>query len=218
MTRIVVAIVIAFAWLDGYAQSSLPPCPTDTSVVWTDCFGTYNFPDFGSYTGEFENDQYHGTGSFVFEGFKYVGSFRQGRRFGQGSLISAKGYTIVEGRWLDDVTVDVNGTRWVHTASSVDGLTHWFISSESIKQEGALRRAWTTVSYPAPRDNKTLSQKVLYKFDCSDERTILLTATSYSGAFGFGNALSQSDEGKWNYVSPNSVMSIVMKYVCDYKL
>jgi len=96
VNRILFAFLLAAAWIDGHAQSSLPPCPTDTSVVWTNCFGTF--------TNE--------------SGIQYVGGFKNDARYGQGSLISAKGYTLVEGFWWDNTSVDVDGLQWKYVSAN----------------------------------------------------------------------------------------------------
>jgi hypothetical protein len=59
--------------LTAAAQSALPPCPTDVSVRWHQCFGT--FSDKGEkYVGEFRNGLRHGRGAYTFaNGVRFVG-------------------------------------------------------------------------------------------------------------------------------------------------
>ena len=67
----------------GWAQSRLPQCPGDTKVVWTDCFGTYTFPDGQKYVGEWRDNQRHGRGAETFpDGRKDVGEFRHSKFVG----------------------------------------------------------------------------------------------------------------------------------------
>jgi hypothetical protein len=62
MHRILFAVLLAAASLDGHAQSSLPPCPTDTTVPWTNCFGTLTLPNGDKYAGEFRDNKMQGEG------------------------------------------------------------------------------------------------------------------------------------------------------------
>jgi S1-C subfamily serine protease len=77
------------------AQSVLPPCPTDVSVRWHQCFGT--FADKSErYVGEFRNDRYHGQGTYYFpSGATYAGEFRDGVRHGRGAYTFANGVKFV---------------------------------------------------------------------------------------------------------------------------
>ena len=78
------------------AQSKLPPCPSDKSEVWTDCFGTRTDSFTGTiYAGEWEADGWKGQGTLLsssrweFNGYKYVGQFDHNRYHGQGTLFDA---------------------------------------------------------------------------------------------------------------------------------
>ncbi|MBM3339267.1 MAG: hypothetical protein FJY62_04665 [Betaproteobacteria bacterium] len=194
MSRILFAFLLAAAWIDGHAQSSLPPCPTDTSVVWTNCFGTYT----------------------VEIGVQYVGGFKNDERYGQGSLISAKDYTLVEGFWRDDNSVDVDGLQW-KAVSATDKL-YYFVLSQSIKQDGAFRRAWLMRAYKQPvKEYRWLSARELWRVDCGNERSQMVSASVFSGSWGSGQILNTFDESNWDYVEPGTAFSDVMKYVCDYK-
>jgi hypothetical protein len=219
MIRLVIVLLLATAWLDGHTQSSLLPCPEDASSNRTNCFGTLTFPSGEQYVGEFRDGKFNGEGTYTYsDGQKYVGSFRNNNFFGQGTLISPKGYTIVEGIWRD-LTVSKAGTQWTLVTSTLDGSDTYFVLPQSIRKDGALRRAWLLVAYgsPQPRNNG-LSRKALYQFDCLNERSLLKTSTTYGGVFGDGEVLDSLDEGRWTYVTPDSVFSFVSKYVCGYKL
>lgn len=78
--------------LAGWAQSSLPPCPADTRVNWHRCHGTFTGTDGERYTGEWQDDKFHGRGVYTFpSGERYVGEFRGGRRNGQGTWTHPNG-------------------------------------------------------------------------------------------------------------------------------
>lgn len=219
ISRIFLALLLAAAWLDGHAQSSLPPCPTGTSSEWTDCLGTYAFSNGDRYTGEYKNGKHDGLGTYTWaNGVKHIGLFRNGSKHGLGSLISRKGYTLVEGAWLED-DVYLGDMPWRYVAVSTDGTDHHFVLTQSIRQDGALRRAWimTALSEPHQR-GKWRSVRALIKFDCDDERYLSVTQTAWSGAFGTGEESASLGESNWEYVAPGTTMSPILKHVCNYKL
>ncbi|MFM7255764.1 MAG: hypothetical protein ACKO3C_08965, partial [Betaproteobacteria bacterium] len=77
------ALVPLLAW----AQSSLPPCPSDVKARWHNCFGTITHPNGEKYIGEFRDDKYHGQGTYTFpDGRKYVGEVRDGKAHGQATF------------------------------------------------------------------------------------------------------------------------------------
>ncbi len=90
--------MLLFSATEGF---SLPSCPTDTGVVWTDCFGTYTFADGDKYVGEWRDDKRNGQGTATYaDGGKYVGEWRDNKRHGQGTYTYADG-RIEEGIWKD---------------------------------------------------------------------------------------------------------------------
>jgi hypothetical protein len=219
MYRAFCVLLLAIAWLDAPAQSALPPCPSDISVVWTNCFGTYTQSDGSRYVGEFDEDMYHGNGSLILSsGEKFVGRYLKGRRSGKGTSISSKGHVFVEGIWIDDFTVLVGSSLWRIASYALDGSNEYWVLSDSIRDDGAVRRVWVmaTNAAPDPKD-KALSSRLLVNFACIDERYSIVTASRFSGSFGSGDILSSYDGGKWDYVAPDTVFSFVMKYVCEYK-
>ena len=70
---------------------ALPNCPSDTSVRWHNCFGTYAF-DGDQYVGEWKDNLFHGQGTYTYaSGDKYVGEFKDGLRNGRGTYTFADG-------------------------------------------------------------------------------------------------------------------------------
>ena len=55
--------VLLFSATEGFA---LPSCPTDTRVFWTDCFGTFTFPNGDKYVGEWRDDSFNGQGTYTY--------------------------------------------------------------------------------------------------------------------------------------------------------
>ena len=52
------ALIISLLFLYGTSgfASDLQKCPSDTTVVWTECFGTYEYDSGAKFVGEFKND------------------------------------------------------------------------------------------------------------------------------------------------------------------
>ena len=198
MHRFLFAILVVFVWLDAHAQSSLPPCPTVKSAVWTNCFGEIQLSDGTRYAGEWKGNKYHGEGTYRYSnGATYIGMYRVGKPFGQGSWISPEGHTLVEGVWTDDVTVETAGGQWRYAAESNDNV--WFVLTRSVKNEGAFRRAWIMrADFKPSATTRALSSRSLEKFDCVNERSQPMTTTAHSGPFGSGDTLyTAASEGRW---------------------
>jgi hypothetical protein len=217
MIRIVISILIAVTWLDTHAQSSLPPCPDDTSVTWKYCFGTLTLTNGDEYVGEFLDGKFHGHGTYTFsDGGKHVGKFGTNLKSGQGALISKKGYLIAEGMWREN---DVETTGGVWRLIGGGASTHWFVLTESIQQEGDFRLVWVMYADEQPVEKTGhISARSLLKFDCSKKREQRLDTTFFSRSFGAGDVLFRYQSEKWDYIAPGTIIESAMKYVCDYKL
>ena len=103
MTRIVFVLLLAAAWLDAHAQSSLPPCPESNKAIWTNCFGFYEYANGIRYVGEFRRGKRNGQGTNTWtDGSKYVGEFQNDKFHGQGTLYNANGTVFSSGMWRND--------------------------------------------------------------------------------------------------------------------
>ena len=88
MKRIIIILLISLA---GSAYA-LPNCPSDQSVRWHNCFGTYTWDAGEKYVGEFNDDEFHGQGTYTYaRGDKYVGEHKDGEKHGQGTYTYASG-------------------------------------------------------------------------------------------------------------------------------
>ena len=86
---------------DAAAQSRLPPCQGERSVIWHNCFGTYTWAPGRKYVGEFKDNKYNGQGTLTdADGNKYVGEHKGGQPDGQGTFTYADGSKYV-GEWKD---------------------------------------------------------------------------------------------------------------------
>ena len=95
-------ILLAGMTIGAHAQSKLPPCPTDQTKAYDNCFGIFIFPSGGRYVGEFKDDKRNGQGTYIFpSGGKYVGEFKDDKINGQGTHIFSNGEKYV-GEFKDD--------------------------------------------------------------------------------------------------------------------
>jgi len=102
-------VAYAGTFKDNIAQADLTQkgCPREVSANWTNCIGTYRFPDGNVYRGEFAHGLPEGIGMlqvnaaaspedaqvrFPLPGV-YVGQFKDGKLSGQGAVVmSGAGY------------------------------------------------------------------------------------------------------------------------------
>ena len=81
---------------------ALPDCPSNSSVRWNNCFGTYTFDNGDKYVGEWKDNKRHGQGTYTYaNGAKYVGEFKDNKYHGQGTFTFASGAKYV-GEFKDD--------------------------------------------------------------------------------------------------------------------
>jgi hypothetical protein len=105
MERLLTILCIPAVLLLGSTEGwSLPACEGDSlhTSAWTNCFGTYTFPDGEKYVGEWKDDKYHGQGTYTYvDGREYVGGYKDGKLHGQGTYAHPDGDKYV-GEWEDD--------------------------------------------------------------------------------------------------------------------
>ena len=86
----------------------------DSDLSWSDCLGSYTFPDGTKYEGEWRDNKPNGQGTFTEsdnnqnmktftypDGATYIGQYKNNKREGQGSIIFIHGDKYV-GQWKDD--------------------------------------------------------------------------------------------------------------------
>ena len=100
------------------AASKLPQCPTDQSVPFNNCYGTWSNGQF-TYTGEWKDDKQDGWGQSVFiTGDSYIGEFKAGKRNGHGTFVTSSGEKFV-GEFVDDA-LNGKGTQYDAAGNVVD--------------------------------------------------------------------------------------------------
>jgi hypothetical protein len=123
MNRLFAALLLATAWLDAHAQSSLRPCPMPFSTTtWTNCFGTVTWGNGSKYVGEWRDDKYHGQGAYTYaDGSKYVGEYRDDKRNGLGIEYAKNGEVQESGMWRNNLlerSFPIDTARFPFSASS----------------------------------------------------------------------------------------------------
>ena len=114
-TSIKIGLVIVALFGGVAGASDLPDCPSDTNVLWHNCFGTYEWISGNKYVGEWRDNKRTGQGTFTYSpngesaGHKYVGEWKDDDYNGQGTYTHADG-TVEEGTWKDD---ELNGQATV---------------------------------------------------------------------------------------------------------
>ena len=94
-------IILLSTFFFSISIHALPDCPSDTSVRWNNCFGTYTHFNGDKYVGDFKDDKLHGKGTLIFfNGDKYVGEFKHSLFHGQGTYTYDNGDKYV-GEWND---------------------------------------------------------------------------------------------------------------------
>ena len=71
--------------MDGWTQSSLPPCPNGAKAYRHNCFGSFTFPDGRKYVGEFKDDEPNGQGIE----YKADGTVTASGSWSNGKLVSS---------------------------------------------------------------------------------------------------------------------------------
>lgn len=70
-----------------FSQVVVTPCPTDTKQIWSQCSGVIE-KEGNTYSGEFQNNLFHGKGMYVFKGGDYYnGQFKEGVPHGWGVYV-----------------------------------------------------------------------------------------------------------------------------------
>ena len=111
--------IILSTFFFSISVHALPNCPSDTSVRWDNCFGTYTFANGDKYVGEWKDDKKYGQGTYTFaNGDKYVGEWKDDKRHGQGTSTYANVDKYV-GEFKDDkshgqgTSTYANGDKYV---------------------------------------------------------------------------------------------------------
>ncbi|MBU6482081.1 MAG: hypothetical protein KGS09_16215 [Nitrospirae bacterium] len=113
--------------------------------------------------------------------------------------------------------------EWVAIGSteSAGGFTV-YLNHDTIVRKGDLVKMWALYDYNTTQtkaSNMYFSSEMQSEYDCTEERTRLLSFVEFSGKMGSGNVVSSgSDEtNRWISVPPGSVGQALWKIACSKK-
>jgi len=121
-------IILLSTFFFSISVHALPDCPSDTSVRWNNCFGTYTFTSGNKYVGEWKDDKKHGQGTFTFaNGEKYVGEYKDNNRHGQGT------YTFTDGaKYVGEFNDGKKHGQGTYTYANGKRLVGYFMNDQYI--------------------------------------------------------------------------------------
>ena len=94
----ILCIPAALLLLSSTEGWSLPPCKGSVST-WSNCFSAYTFPDGVKYVGEWKDGLPYGQGTLIADGHKYSGGGKNGKPHGYGAYTYDDG-TVKKGMWV----------------------------------------------------------------------------------------------------------------------
>ena len=120
--------IILSTFFFSISVHALPNCPSDTSVRWDNCFGTYTFANGDKYVGEWKDDKKYGQGTYTFaNGDKYVGEWKDDKRHGQGTSTYANG-----DKYVGEFKDDKKHGQGTYTYANGKRLVGYFMNGEYI--------------------------------------------------------------------------------------
>jgi len=93
-----------------------------------------------------------------------------------------------------------------------------YIDPTTIRKNGNMRLVWELQNLAVRHKDGELSRRGRVEYDCIKERFRFISVTGHSGPDASGEVLVQStsdDTFPWNDIPPRTVVSAMLKYVCD---
>ena len=145
-----------------YAQNSKhPPCPSDQTENYHDCYGTYVFANGDTYVGEYKDNKYYGQGTYTYaNGDKYVGEYKKGKQSGQGTTFFTSGAKYI-GEYKDDKWYGQGTYYWADGRKDVgifendklNGYAITYHADGSMKQQGIFKDDKFLYAQNSPSNN-----------------------------------------------------------------
>ena len=88
--------------------------------------------------------------------------------------------------------------EWVKVSDTDVAIV--YIDPSTIRKDGNLRRVWGITDLKRRDMNGEMSRRVLYEYDCKEERFRILSMTGHAGPMANGKVVSEVNNasGKWN--------------------
>ncbi|HYA21521.1 MAG TPA: surface-adhesin E family protein [Burkholderiales bacterium] len=110
--------------------------------------------------------------------------------------------------------------EWVRVASFEKYIA--YVDPTTISGSGTMVKMWSLLDYKTTQESPSgkvyLSGTILHEYDCQGERFRTLSYSLYTGPMGLGDAIfTDSGEGKWNPVHPETAGEYSWKFACGKK-
>ena len=93
----------------------------------------------------------------------------------------------------------------------------YYIDPTTIRKNGNMRLSWELQNLAVRHKDGELSRRSRQEYDCIKERFRFISFSTHSGPDASGVVLMNSinDTFPWNDVPPRTIVSAMLKYVCD---
>jgi hypothetical protein len=116
---------------------------------------------------------------------------------------------LITGLLLAVLVSTVAQAEWSYVTENI------YLDYSTIKKTKNGYRAWRLSDYTKVNELGA-SAKILYEYNCIEERSRILQMHTYSGHMGKGRIVVTDDLiEKWEYVIPGSVGEFILKMVCN---
>lgn len=108
---------------------------------------------------------------------------------------------------------------WEKVAESEDSGFVFYMDFGTLRftGAGAVRRIWTMYDRLKPSSNAGLSTKILFEFDCQEERSRPLQVQAYKEHRGSGSLIPSGSgpvSQDWEYISPETIRAKLLALAC----
>ena len=91
----------------------------------------------------------------------------------------------------------------------------YYLDPESIRVNGHLRRVWSLMNWKKPTGKGELSRRLLFEYDCTEERYRVLSWSWFTDGMATGTQFSgKSSAVEWQYIPPGDFHGNILKAVC----
>ncbi len=108
--------------------------------------------------------------------------------------------------------------EWMRVIEIDEGMTA-YVDPDTIRRKGELVQMWVLFDHKTVQTvagKSYLSSRVQEQYDCTDERTRILSITWFTSNMGTGDiSFHQDDKGMWQPVPPGSGFHALWTFVCS---
>ncbi len=118
----------------------------------------------------------------------------------------------------------VSWAEWELCSTLGEGETSFYCDKSTIRKNGAISRMWVLVDYSSMQtdtDDRFMSTKDYWAFNCREETKAITSVIRYSGAMGGGNTVwsftAKERDWNWEPIAPRTVIEVLWKIACGKK-